>query len=573
MPQPQVPLPPSPIYRLWTIDYGLFQLHRFAWATAAMTFVLLLAGGLVTSTDSGLAVPDWPLSYGTFFPPMVGGIRYEHLHRLIAAIVALMIAWLSAWLWRREPRPWVRRLGYAALGTVLIQAILGGLTVLLVLPAPISIAHACLGPSVFCLTLLLALVTSPAWARRAPSSESVVGVLAFGTTAAFAMQVVLGAVLRHTGRGLTLHLTGAIGAAVMVGWLARRAFRLTGALAVGVVAQLALGLFALRHLDAAWVTAAHQALGALLLGGSVMLTAWLMTPEGWGRISRCRRRLADYLALTKPRLTCLALVAVVVGFLMGSSRPLDGERLLITLLGAWLVGGGGNALNQWWEREADARMRRTQHRPLPAGRLTPAEALGFGIAAAVLGTLLLAVRVNSASAGLAAATVVSYVFLYTPLKRRTSLCTLVGAVPGAMPPMIGWAAARGSLALEAWVLFAILFLWQLPHFLAIAWVHREDYARAGFRMLPVVDPDGLSTARQMVLYGLALLPISLLPTVLGATGERYFIGAALAGVWFVGMTIAAARRRSTALASRLFLTSVGYLPVVLGLMVLDRTPL
>jgi protoheme IX farnesyltransferase len=180
--------------------------------------------------------------------------------------------------------------------------------------------------------------------------------------------------------------------------------------------------------------------------------------------------------------------------------------------------------------------------------------------------------VNALTSVLACITLVSYVGLYTPLKRKTALCTLVGAIPGAMPPLIGWAGACGKLDLEAWVLFAILFLWQLPHFLALAWVYRDDYARAGFQMLPVVDPSGLSTARQMVLYGLALLPTSLLPTLLGVTGPFYFIGAAVVGVWFFGTAVSAARHRSCALANRLFLASVGYLPVVLSLMVIDKTP-
>jgi len=167
----------------------------------------------------------------------------------------------------------------------------------------------------------------------------------------------------------------------------------------------------------------------------------------------------------------------------------------------------------------------------------------------------------------------TYVGVYTPLKRTTALCTLVGAIPGALPPLIGWAGARGGLGLEAWVLFAMLFLWQLPHFLAIAWVHREDYARAGFQMLPIVDPDGASTARQIVLYGLALVVISLLPTVLGVAGPLYFVGAATAGLWFLSSAVSAARHRSCAVAHRLFLTSVGYLPAVLSLLVLDKTPL
>ena len=556
----------------------------FARATAATTWLLLIAGGLVTSTDSGLAVPDWPLSYGTLLPPMVGGIRFEHTHRLMAGLVALMIAIFAAWLWRRESRRWVRRLGAAAVLAVLTQAVLGGLTVLLVLPAPISIAHACLGPLVFCLTVLLALVVSPRWAaRRAPRDDGAVGRPAVWTTATLLVQLVLGAVLRHTGRALILHLMGGAAVVMMTGWLVRRAFRLRRqepvayrgalALALGVFGQLALGALALRHRDRVLFTTAHQAWGALLLAGSTALTAMLMTPQAASRLGGARRKAADYLALTKPRLTLLALLAVLVGFLMGAPRPLAWGLLWHTLLGAALVGGGGNALNQWWERDADALMRRTSQRPLPAGRLAPSQALVFGLASAGLGVLLLATMVNAVAAILGLLTLISYVGLYTPMKRVTSLCTLIGAVPGALPPMIGWAAARGTLSLEAWVLFAILFLWQLPHFLAIAWVHREDYARAGFQMLPVVDPQGSSTARQMVLYGAALLPISLLPTLLGVAGKLYFVGAAVVGVWFVGMTIAAARRRTAALATRLFLASVGYLPVVLGLMVLDRTPI
>lgn len=554
-------------------------MSRFAWATAATTWLLLIAGGLVTSTDSGLAVPDWPLSYGTLMPPMVGGIRYEHTHRLIAGLVALLIAILAAWLWRRERRRWVRRLGAAAAGAVLTQAILGGLTVLLVLPAPMSIAHACLGPLVFCLTVLLAQVTSPGWeSRRPPLDDGRAGMTAVWTTAAFIAQLVLGAVLRHTGGALTLHLIGAATVLLMTGRLLQRTrrdpaiFRGTLALALGVIGQLLLGVLAWRQREQVLVTTAHQALGALLVAGSAALTARLMTPDVRGRLGQWRRHTADYLALAKPRLTFLALAAVLAGFLMGSSRPLEWGRLLMTLLGAALVGGGGNALNQWWEREADALMRRTNRRPLPAGRLRPGQALAFGLASAGLGILVLSLT-NAIAGLLGAVTLISYVALYTPMKRLTPLCTLIGAVPGALPPVIGWAAARGALALEAWVLFAMLFLWQLPHFLAIAWVHREDYARAGFRMLPVVDPEGLSTARQMVLYGSALLPISLLPTLLGVAGEVYFAGAAVVGVWFVGMTVAAARRRSEALAGRLFLASVGYLPVVLGLMVLDRTPI
>ena len=284
-------------------------------------------------------------------------------------------------------------------------------------------------------------------------------------------------------------------------------------------------------------------------------------------------RMADYLALTKPRLTALALLAAAAGFFMGSSGPPALLRLIHTLVGAALAGGGANALNQWYERDADALMPRTRLRPLPAGRLAPSEALTYGLALSGLGILSLALWVNALASGLAAITVLMYVGLYTPLKRVTSLCTLIGAIPGAMPPLIGWAAARGALTLEAWVLFAMVFVWQLPHFLAIAWLYREEYARAGFQMLPVVEPDGASTARQMVLYGLALVPISLLPTILGVAGARYFVGATVLGLWLCAAAVSAARQRSGPCARRLFLASVGYLPVVLFLMVLDKTPI
>ena len=242
-------------------------------------------------------------------------------------------------------------------------------------------------------------------------------------------------------------------------------------------------------------------------------------------------------------------------------------------MGAALVGGGANALNQWWEREADALMPRTQSRPLPAGRLLPIEALVFGLVASGVGVLMLGMFVNPLVSLLALITLGVYVLLYTPLKRRTCLCTLIGAIPGAIPPMIGWAAARGHLSLEAWILFAILFFWQLPHFLAIAWLYRDEYARAGFQMLPVVEPDGASTARQMMVYSLALFPTTLLPAVLGVAGWVYVVGAVVVDGWFLSTVILMARGRSAALASRVFLSSVAYLPILLCLMVVDKAPL
>ena len=206
--------------------------------------------------------------------------------------------------------------------------------------------------------------------------------------------------------------------------------------------------------------------------------------------------------------------------------------LLHTILGTGLIASGTAALNQWYEREADRRMRRTSDRPMPSGRIAPPRALAFGVALSLAGFADLWLGVNLLAALLGLFTLLSYLFLYTPLKQRSWLSTTIGAFPGAMPPMIGFAAAHGSITSEAWVLFAILFLWQFPHFYSIAWMYREDYARAGIRMLPVVEPDGRSTARQIVLYGLALIPVSLVPSILGMSGRIYLVGALLLGLWF-----------------------------------------
>ena len=215
-------------------------------------------------------------------------------------------------------------------------------------------------------------------------------------------------------------------------------------------------------------------------------------------------------------------------------------------------------------------MERTRGRPLPSGRISPDSALAFGVACSVAGLAVLAFGANGLAAGLAAVTLVSYLFIYTPLKPRSALCTLVGAVPGALPPLIGWAAARGELGIHAWPLFFILFLWQLPHFLAIAWTWREDYARAGFRMLPVLDPEGGSTGRQIVLYCVALIPVSLLPAAMGSFGWFYFLAALVSGLGFLGCGWAAARSRSRPSARRLFFASILYLPFLLTTMTIDR---
>ena len=288
-------------------------------------------------------------------------------------------------------------------------------------------------------------------------------------------------------------------------------------------------------------------------------------------VARDRRQVAsDLVALTKPRVLVMVLVTTLVGYDVGMSGPADYLRMFHLLIGTLLAAGGTLALNQYWERDIDARMDRTRARPLPAGRLQPLEALLFGVALTLLGTAYLAALVGALVALVTAATAILYLFAYTPLKQRTALCTLVGAVPGALPPVAGWAAARGDVTLGAWILFGVLFLWQLPHTLSIARLYRDDYARAGVRVLPVIDPDGASTERQIVLACLALLAVSLLPAVIGWSGPVYLAGTLALGLAFAAVGIAQALAPSARAARRVLLVSLLYLPLLLGLLAFDR---
>jgi heme o synthase len=284
--------------------------------------------------------------------------------------------------------------------------------------------------------------------------------------------------------------------------------------------------------------------------------------------------MADYWALTKPEVNFLILITTSAGFYLAPTTGPGGFRILLfihTLLGTLLVAGGTGTLNQFVERFFDAQMRRTARRPLASGRVEPAHALWFGISLALAGTAYLALAVNGLASLLALVTLLSYLFLYTPLKRKTPLCILVGAFPGAMPPLIGWAAASGRLGLEAWVLYGLLFLWQFPHFMAIAWMYREDYARAGFLVLPFGERRGPFMAWQSLVPSLVLVPLSLTPTLLGHAGPVYLVGALLLSLGFFYHGARLALLRSNPVARRLLFSSIIYLPLLLVLMVLDKT--
>jgi protoheme IX farnesyltransferase len=292
---------------------------------------------------------------------------------------------------------------------------------------------------------------------------------------------------------------------------------------------------------------------------------------GWDvSAARSASRLNDFVALTKPRLNMLVLVTALAGLYLASPEGVAFPILLHTLVGTALVAGGAAAFNQVWERQTDALMGRTRRRPIPAGRLGSTESLWFASALSLAGLIELAVFVNGLSAVVAAVTLSTYVLAYTPLKRRTSLSTLVGAIPGALPPVIGWAAAAGEITLPAIVLFGIVFLWQMPHFLAIAWLYRHEYEAAGIPLLPALEPDGRRTGRQALLYAAALWPVSLMPTLVGLAGGAYIAVATVLGCVLILLSAQFARERSMRSARRLFVFSIIYLPLLWGSLVADR---
>jgi protoheme IX farnesyltransferase len=283
-------------------------------------------------------------------------------------------------------------------------------------------------------------------------------------------------------------------------------------------------------------------------------------------------RAGAYVALTKPDVSFLVLMTTAAGYYMGARGPVEWLRLVQTVFATMLIAAGTAALNHYIERDSDRHMRRTASRPLPSGVLQPGEALWFGVSLSIVGAIALYFAAGLLAAGLGVATCLSYLLAYTPLKKRTVWATFVGAFPGAIPPMIGWAAATGSLDRGAWLLFGILFLWQFPHFHAIAWMYREDYARAGILMLPVVDKQGTRTFRQIIFTAAALVGVSLLPAVVGLAGVRYFFGALVVSVALFQVCLWAASEKTNVRAKWLMHATVLHIPVLLGLMVYDKLP-
>jgi protoheme IX farnesyltransferase len=624
-------------------------LHRFACLIAGLTFLLLLAGANVTSNRAGLAVPDWPTTYGEFmfsfpFSKMVGGIFHEHAHRLIASLVGMLTIVLAVWcstvrLRRRlrwaglaalapvtvaaiaygfrnpfadiaalvlavvvlatflpvvEVHRWVRRLAWIALAVVVAQGILGGLTVRFFLPTVVSVAHAGLAEAFFCLTIALAMVSSRTW-FAAPQETPRAGWLQCMTAATVAVvyaQIILGAVIRHADRGVFAHIFGAIVVLLCVGItvtlvfvsVRRRDFVLPLATLTALVfAQIWIGVATLvvrvpksahGQLDVVQtlLPTIHLGVGALVLASSFALAMKsfraLRAPAA-DRATPRGARLGAYIELAKPRIVSMVLVTTALGFFLGNGGFLPVGLLLATLLGVGGATAGAAVLNNYLERDVDALMARTRDRVLPAGLVAPEQALGLGAVLVLAGLFVLVSAVNLLTGFLVLLAAFLYVLVYTPMKRVTWLNTTIGAIPGAIPPMCGWAAATGGLEAGAWILFAILFAWQHPHFFAIAWMYRDDYANAGFKMLPVVEPSGARTFQLTLLFSVLLIGASVLPTLVGMTGWVYFWGVCLIGLGLLAAGVMLAITRTVTEARRLLRASVVYLPLLLGLIVVD----
>jgi len=283
-----------------------------------------------------------------------------------------------------------------------------------------------------------------------------------------------------------------------------------------------------------------------------------------------REKLAAYLELTKPRIAFMLVLTSAAGFYLGADKGFDVALFANSMIGILLLAFGVATLNQVWERKSDALMERTANRPLPTQKISFAEALVFGISLCVVAEIYLAVLVNQLTAILGLVVFAGYVLLYTPLKKYTSASTAIGALPGAMPPLMGWTASTNEITLGAWILFSIIFLWQFPHFLAIAWMYKDQYAKAGIKMLPVLEPDGKITARQIVIFTILLFPVSIAPFFIGLAGPVYLVGASLLGIWFLTASIKTARAKSVEQARKLLLVSVIYLPLLFALMVLNH---
>lgn len=573
-------------------------LHRFAVGTALATYLMIVAGGLVGGTDSSSACPDWPLCQGQVAPPLEGSVAIAHGHRIAAALVGALTLALAILVTRaRAQLPTLPRLGWLAFALVVAQALLGGLGVLLRLPAAVSAVHTGLSLVFFLTVFYLAAQTAERAVERpqiAPGARRLALVAAIGVL----FQAILGGLVRHSGAALAcgpdvalcrgalwpeghvtlhvhlMHRFGAALVAALVFLAGLRTFRAAAgrawlrALAVTapvlVVAQILLGVRSVQTFLDLVMVQAHLAVGAALL--AVTWALYLLSAPA-PAVKRASMR--DVIALTKPRITGLVVFTFLAGLALAPGE-VTGWRAAVALLGTVLIVAAANALNMYLERDVDGLMRRTRTRPLPQGRLAPEVAVAIGAALAAAAVPLMIVGGNLLTGVLGAAAFVIYVWVYTPMKRRSPAALYVGAVPGAIPPLMGWTAATGELGAPGLVLFAVLFLWQVPHFVAIALYRSDEYAAAGFQTLPVARGAQRSLVHAAVCAA-ALVVASVLLTPAGAAGGIYLALALLLGGGFFVCSLrgfrAAAPRRW---ARSLFLASLVYLPALFAALALDR---
>lgn len=593
---------------------------RFALATLAATFLLLLVGGLVHPTGSSLACPDWPLCFGQVFPKMEGGVLYEHSHRLAATAVGLLTIVLVLLLHKRAPLDRrLSRLGWAALGLVVFQGVLGGITVLLKLPLLVSTTHLATSMLFFSLLGVIVFESRPEEAPRPAPAPPVASFapLAFFSAALVYVQIVLGAFVRHTGSGLACNTTiltcdGALWPsgpetgpakvqmahrilAVVVGVvvtlvavaLRRRALeagrptlaRWAAVAPLLVLVQIGLGILTVKSFIHLGAVEAHLGVGALLLLHQIGL--WLAcrrerttipapavdsaaTPAG----SRAgfAALVRDLAELAKPRVTALVVFTTAPGLWIapGKIGPL---RAAIVLAATALVVASANTLNCWMERDVDGLMLRTRRRPLPAGRLSAEAALVFGLVLAACSIPALLVATNGITALLGLIALVTYVLVYTPLKRISPVALVIGSIPGAIPPLMGWTAVTGRIDAPALVLFGILFVWQIPHFIAISLYLKDDYARGGLRVLPIVRGDDVAR-KHLLAWTVALVPVSILMVPLGVAGTAYLLTALALGAGFLWFALQGLRASAgVRWARQTFAFSLVYLTVLVGVLV------
>ncbi len=601
-------------------------IQRAAWRLAqlctALVLIMIAVGAMVTTIRAGDTNPGWSLKFWEWIATWWssdGGRAYEDGHRVIGTVVGFAGIALAVVMWKGE-RGGRRWLGVLALSLIALQGVLGGLRVLVVSDADVrdtvltvtgggydvelrravkAMIHGVTAQVIFAALACIAAVTSPRWfapwvAQQTPLAAGTRR-LAMLTVGLVIIQLALGTVVRQTGEHVLIHVAGACTVTLVTLWTLLRMFRhhgqfsplrrVGGWLGALLVVQVFLGVTPwmltggeFSSIDAAdpvsLMRSAHVTVGALILALASLLALWsrrLVQPtESQAACAYpLRAHLHDYYLLTKARLTALVMLTVAAGYVLAARDGLDWTALGVAMLGVAMVAAGVAALNQYIERDLDRLMARTRNRPLPSGRMQPGEALAFGVLAVVGGTALLLACVNWVAAGLTLLTAITYVCIYTPMKTRTTLNTLVGAISGALPPMAGWAAASGTIGLEAFVLFAILYVWQLPHFWAIARIYRHDYEQGGMKMLSVVDRDGVFLARHIAIWCVVLTLVSVLPTLIGWAGMVYALSAIVLGLAFFSVAAVNAVRRTRETTRGVFYASLIYLPLLLAMLIID----